>query len=162
MHKLHEHDSPVVEYEAFYSIPHMFKLLLQKHPASLIAGHSSFVFVHGLFGHHERTWTWEASGPGKWSDAADKEKPSWSRSWKGTASTDVSIETKQNTPQASVYWPKALLPTAVPQARIFSWGNDVDIDHIFTSASQSSIYDHARQLASDLASEREDHEKVLF
>jgi hypothetical protein len=53
-----------------------------------------------------------------------------------------------------VFWPKELLPKVVPQTRIFTWGYDVDINHLFSSASQATVFQHAGTLLSDLANKR--------
>lgn len=48
------------------------------------------------------------------------------------------------------YWPRDLLPSDIPNARILSWGYDVS-----TYGDPSSLLGHARQLLSDLCSERD-------
>ncbi|KAK5214475.1 hypothetical protein LTR41_000668 [Exophiala xenobiotica] len=52
------------------------------------------------------------------------------------------------------FWPHDLLIEDMPLARIFTWGYDADIAIPFSFASQSSIFQHATQLLSDLADER--------
>lgn len=47
-------------------------------------------------------------------------------------------------------WPKKMLPAVIPNARIFTWGYDADVNGFFSSASQNSIYQHANNLLSDL------------
>jgi hypothetical protein len=42
----------------------------------------------------------------------------------------------------------------MPHARIFTWGYDVQIDHIFSSPSQASVFQHAETLLLDLATMR--------
>ena len=49
-----------------------------------------------------------------------------------------------------VFWPRDLLPKAFPQARIVTWGYDVQIEGFLAAASQASIYHHAENLLSDL------------
>ena len=49
-----------------------------------------------------------------------------------------------------VFWPRDLLPKAFPQARIVTWGYDVQIEGFLTATSQASIYHHAENLLSDL------------
>jgi hypothetical protein len=53
-----------------------------------------------------------------------------------------------------VFWPYTLLPEVIPQANVYTWGYDVDIDHFFSSAGQSSVFQHANSLLSDVADER--------
>ena len=54
----------------------------------------------------------------------------------------------------STFWPQDLLPSVIPDARIFTWGYDADIDG-FGSRSQSTVNQHAVTLLSDLADQRE-------
>ena len=49
------------------------------------------------------------------------------------------------------FWPRDLLPYAFPQARILTWGYDVQLKHMLTSTSKDSIFHHAGVLLSDLA-----------
>ena len=49
-----------------------------------------------------------------------------------------------------IFWPRDLLPRAFPQARIVTWGYDVQIEGFLAAASQASIYHHAENLLSDL------------
>ncbi len=50
-----------------------------------------------------------------------------------------------------VFWPRDLLPKVFPQARIITWGYGVQIEKMFASASQATIFHHAQTLLSDLA-----------
>lgn len=50
----------------------------------------------------------------------------------------------------TVFWPQDLLPKVFPQARITTWGYDVQIERMFSSTSQASILQHALTLLSDL------------
>ena len=54
-----------------------------------------------------------------------------------------------------IFWPRDLLPRVFPQARIITWGYGVQIEKMFTSASQATIFHHAQTLLSDLAMLRE-------
>lgn len=49
-----------------------------------------------------------------------------------------------------VFWPRDLLPRVFPQARITTWGYGVQIEKMFASASQATIFHHAQTLLSDL------------
>ncbi|KAK1521436.1 hypothetical protein CPAR01_14959 [Colletotrichum paranaense] len=64
----------------------------------------SIVFIHGLKGHREKTWT------------SDK---------------------------ASEPWPKALLPSEIPDARVLAYGYDADVAKATEMVSVSRIRDHA-------------------
>jgi hypothetical protein len=50
----------------------------------------------------------------------------------------------------TLFWPKELLPQDVPQSRIYTWGYDVDIKHIFSSAGHATTFQHAQSLLLDL------------
>ena len=50
-----------------------------------------------------------------------------------------------------IFWPRDLLPRVFPQARIITWGYGVQIEKMFASASQATIFHHAQTLLSDLA-----------
>jgi hypothetical protein len=53
-----------------------------------------------------------------------------------------------------VFWPQDLLPSVLPRAKIYTWGYDVDINHIFKSTGQASVFQHAGTLLTDIADER--------
>jgi len=141
------------------------------------------VFVHGLFGHCEETWTWrgttgkDAPIPGSQtgSDALGLDSSPGQKTKRKFwlfGSKERRRETQQNDESgaphthpstsnglshqknASVFWPKTLLPKAIPQSRVYSWGYDADISHFFSSASQSTVFQHAGSLLSDLADNR--------
>ena len=48
------------------------------------------------------------------------------------------------------FWPQDLLPKAIPKARIVTWGYDVQVEQMLSSASQAIIFHHAQALLSDL------------
>ena len=117
----------------------------------------SIVFAHGLFGDYKDTWAYKhqksSSGDAKTVDRGSSIKSFWKRRSENSKLAPEDVK--------SSFWPQDLLPSQVPNSRIFSWGYDVDIDHFFSNASQATIYDHANQLAADLADEREGLEEVL-
>ena len=49
-----------------------------------------------------------------------------------------------------IFWPRDLLPTHFPRARILTWGYDVRIESLVSKTSKSSIFQHAQTLLSDL------------
>lgn len=109
---------------------------------------SSIVFVHGLFGHPQNTWTCSTSRHG------DQIKPLTSADGEAVEQTPKERSTLGRKAPKDVYWPRDLLPTIMPQSRIFTWGYDVSIDHIFSSASHASVFQHAETLLFDLATLR--------
>ncbi|KAF5489265.1 Protein SERAC1 [Colletotrichum siamense] len=77
------------------------------------------VFVHGLKGHRERTWT-----------ARD----------------------------ASESWPKALLPTKIPYARVLTFGYDASVVEWKRAVSEGRIGNHSFNLLTSLANFRDNDE----
>ncbi|KAK3347076.1 hypothetical protein B0T25DRAFT_293939 [Lasiosphaeria hispida] len=83
------------------------------------------IFVHGLTGDREKTWT--ANG-------------------------------------ASEPWPKALLPSKLPRARILTVGYDANVVGLFGVVSQNSIGNHAENLLNWVAPkiDRENERPIIF
>ena len=51
----------------------------------------------------------------------------------------------------STFWPQDLLPSVIPDTKIFTWGYDANVDGFLSSASQNTTHQHAQNLLSDLA-----------
>ncbi len=106
------------------------------------------IFVHGLCGHPEGTWTW--SGPVEQLNASNVQSSS-------TTNTDRNsrpYKKRRVSPLRSsreVFWPRDLLPDAFPKARVMTWGYKVALDDILKPNSKDSIFHHAGALLSDLA-----------
>lgn len=58
-----------------------------------------------------------------------------------------------------VFWPRDLLPTEFPQARIITWGYDVQVERLMSSASKASIFHHAENLLLDISSLRKSEDE---
>ena len=109
------------------------------------------MLVHGLFGHPKKTWTLKTSSSASTRVPADGDLPS-------STSDETEIEnrhrkkryTKGGDLSQDVFWPRDLLPRAFPQARVVTWGYDVQIEGLLAATSQASIYHHAENLLSDL------------
>ncbi|KAL3296768.1 Kinesin light chain [Colletotrichum asianum] len=93
--------------------PSGIKLLHNPSEAALV----DIVFVHGLTGHREKTWT-----------AHDATDP----------------------------WPKTLLPTKIPTARVLTFGYDASVADWRSVVSVNRVGNHAQNLLSALANFRED------
>ena len=109
---------------------------------SLPAGkaYSSIIFVHGLFGHPKKTWS------------SKKARPSSSNVSQGLNERLKDTEQLDNTNlTGSTFWPQHLLPSVIPDIKIFTWGYDANVDGFLSSASQNTIHQHAQNLLSDLA-----------
>ncbi len=120
------------------------------------------VFVHGLFGHPYHTW---ASQPSSSRSKSPRYRSTVSSSAPTSASSPRSslhlqkedhegIVNNTDIAETTVLWPRDLLPNVVHDVRILTWGYDADIDG-FSSASQSTIHQHAGSLLSDIADQRE-------
>jgi Putative serine esterase (DUF676) len=130
--------------------------------------------VHGLFGHPYRTWTKEhptRSAKCNFDSSAptpEKRHSPWPRYlklWKSSSSGsrspypgaesagNVTLEGSilHDSSSGPLFWPRDLLPTRLPQARIWTWGYDVDINNLLSATSQLSVFRHADALLSDLA-----------
>lgn len=146
----------------------------------------SIVFVHGLFGHPEDTWTGvrdkapldlstypavltepQSGNTSKsvsfWKKGKNRLRPTSSDDRKNADSNSAissdPIVPRSNLPD-TLFWPKELLPIAIPEARIYTWGYDVDINHVFANAGQATTFQHSTTLLSDLANERVSVEDV--
>jgi hypothetical protein len=96
------------------------------------------VFIHGLFGHPFNTWA--VSG-------------------KATRSKGDSLESQRtngNGNASNVFWPRDLLPGVIPNALIYSWGYDADVQNFMSTASLNTIHQHSSNLLNDLADLRDE------
>ena len=143
--------------------------------------------MHGLFGHPEETWTGvrhkapsaasaysavsTAPRPGiidksvwYWKKGIDRLRPAPSSENVKNMNSNFEVSSDpivtSYDPPDTVFWPKKLLPEALPEARRYTWGYDVDINHVFSNASQATNFQHAATLLSDLANERVSVEDV--
>jgi hypothetical protein len=99
-----------------------------------------------------------AVGPADESDSAESDSHTSSDAPEARAgghpapsSENKSTEFRTN----DAFWPKDLLATQMKNARVYTWGYEADVAKAFDFASQSSIYEHAKQLLSDLADEED-------
>lgn len=144
---------------------------------------SSVIFIHGLFGHPYKTWARAQArsrsksprplSPGSSSSLPNREKLSQNTGDQPLQKDDcsslknekLSIDEHDETipprlessgpaaPEIS-FWPKTLLPSVIPNARIFTWGYDADVHKWLSSASQNNIHQHAGNLLVDLSNLR--------
>ncbi|KAI0144132.1 hypothetical protein F4776DRAFT_661226 [Hypoxylon sp. NC0597] len=121
------------------------------------------VFIHGLRGHPERTWT---SGD----EAGGEPQPPKSRRqrlsnmlhWKEAISSDDS-ESRGEAPRGQVFWPRDFLVRDLPDARIWTYGYNADvIGGLFQSNNQNSISQHGRDLATKIKRDIEYKEPIVF
>jgi len=50
-----------------------------------------------------------------------------------------------------VFWPEAILPSVLPETRIFTRGYDADVDAFNTSVGHNNVEQHANDLLTDIA-----------
>ena len=102
---------------------------------------SSIVFVHGLQGHPEKTWTYPP--------------PSVRRRFFRSSSAELSTRA-----QDTVFWPYDLLSKHpdFAQARILTWGYDTKVvSEFFGTSNQQNIYQHGNDLMVGLQQERKNN-----
>ncbi|CAO2648328.1 Nn.00g075950.m01.CDS01 [Neocucurbitaria sp. VM-36] len=114
------------------------------------------VFVHGLQGHPERTWSTQS----RQSDADEDQvsenvRSSRLRLRKLFSRKDKSAEQHPDKVNP-VFWPQDLLPEDCAAARIMTFGYDSDISKFFDGAvNKNSFYDHANDLLRALLRQRQ-------
>jgi hypothetical protein len=117
------------------------------------------VFVHGLFGGPEKTW----SAPVETNDESSQSvvavpelEDTGARKTKlgKTDGHSSTRESRASTKHKPTFWPRDILPQFIPNIRIYTWGYDADIDG-FASASQNNVRQHATNLVADLADLRD-------
>lgn len=128
----------------------------------------SIVFVHGLQGHPQKTWSCAAAAESQASQNRTIAEPqastdkSWWHFWSHTqleASKGVdngSHGTEESANHSQTFWPKDLLAEDFPQARIFTFGYNTQVTRGYAAINQGSIFSHARNLLYDLEIERKD------
>ena len=114
-------------------------------PANPVA---DVVFVHGLQGDPQKTWTYTG-------DVVTKEpEPNQVKTsccmFSNKASAREGIRTRE-----SIFWPRDLLPEARNDVRLMTYGYDSHISKFFSgAANQTNISEHGRSFLSSLSSER--------
>lgn len=107
--------------------------------------------VHGLFGHPKKTWSLNVPNDASEGELARGDVPSETGD---ESETETRPRKKRRTRGRElfqdVFWPRDLLPKAFPQARIVTWGYDVQIEQFLSATSQASLFHHAENLLSDL------------
>lgn len=159
---------------------YVFSSLLQSTSSMLIHCPlvSSVIFIHGLFGHPYKTWAQAPSHSAPARPFAIRSSSSLSNPDNAAQNTadlpspqddnlslknkELSIDKLDESPRSqgersgssvpeALFWPKTLLPSVIPNARIFTWGYDADVSGWLSSASQNSIHQHAGNLLGDLS-----------
>ena len=118
------------------------------------------VFVHGLGGHPEKTWTHKgpASEP---APAQAKEKVTKRSSirlpFRKKKTAAVGTDAGETASPSECFWPFDLLAKDQTSARIFTYGYDSSTSHFHRGpASKSNLLDHGAGLLQALVSARQD------
>ncbi|OTA70590.1 hypothetical protein K449DRAFT_15352 [Hypoxylon sp. EC38] len=121
------------------------------------------VFVHGLRGHPERTWTSGHEAYGKPQPVKSKRRRfSKLFHWDEGTSSD-GTERCGEVPRGQVFWPRDFLVQDLPDARIWTYGYNADvIGGLFQSNNQNSISQHGRDLATKIERDIEHKEPIVF
>lgn len=113
----------------------------------------SVVFVHGFTGHPVRTWTHKTAHVSREQsrhDIDDGKRPT-----NRSRLFPIISHSARDGDRERVYWPKHLLPEALPSARIFVYGYDTNLRHSFgTPISKNTVSDIAWDLLGVLEAER--------
>ncbi|TVY26816.1 Protein SERAC1 [Lachnellula hyalina] len=117
------------------------------------------VFVHGLFGHPQRTWTGQKPEQNIAREAhrthttnAHPAELEHSSQISDTARSNLVTSSEiVGSRSGEVFWPVAILPTVLPDTRNFTWGYDADVDAFNTSVGHNNVEQHANDLLIDIA-----------
>ncbi|RYP26645.1 hypothetical protein DL768_011615 [Monosporascus sp. mg162] len=179
---LFEAENPTIESVPPFTFPHIPHI--PHHPACRLQGlptdfsianrrRCSILFVHGFTGHPERTWTSdhlpERSLPLRKRpvpSSSDVQPPpsKVSRIFSSHPQRPTGLDKHGpgNPPEPEqahgVYWPRDLVPAALPHSRVFTYGYDTNIRSRLSSrpVSKKSVGDHGWDLLCTLADNRRD------
>lgn len=137
---------------------------------------TSIVFVHGLGGHPQNTWTYKSKSGGKTSQqalahpskASDSDNtrtrsalrtfPQNKRRKLGPSEAVGVEQADGNGDEAAqgkdVFWPRDLLTDDFPRARIMTFGYNANVTRGYHAAHQGNIFSHARDLLYGLEAKR--------
>jgi len=104
------------------------------------------IFVHGLLGHPEDTFTKyipveyqkDAAGPTNVGRHVRHAFKAWIRKHQAKH-----IRKNSTIPKSSVYWPRDFLPSSVPNIRILTFGYNAQVIEFFGRANHNGIRQHA-------------------
>ncbi|KAI0534757.1 ankyrin repeat-containing domain protein [Xylaria digitata] len=116
---------------------------------SLEMANIDIVFVHGLQGHPEKTWTYTGN-----SSRHVGKRPLKDRLLGRTSGRGV----EQVVSEDPVFWPRDLLASSgdFAQSRILVWGYDTQVGHFFSASDQQNISQHGNNFLITLQQERKE------
>ncbi|KAG7106194.1 Ankyrin repeat domain-containing protein 50 like [Verticillium longisporum] len=107
------------------------------------------VFIHGFTGHPERTWLQQSPY------THQKQASSGTKNVRSSRFQGI-LDSLKGRPKNNVCWPRDLLPTILPDARVLTYGYDTRISHPFgPQRSQSGVYAIARDFLFELEGRRQ-------
>jgi hypothetical protein len=125
------------------------------------------VFVHGLQGHPQKTWSSDPKlAPSKVSKidkirslsrlnlSSNRKNIASGNSVNEGCTCDVQDERNEKVETKEVFWPRDLLKVDFPRARIMTFGYNTNITQGYTAANQGNIFSHARDLLYALEAKR--------
>lgn len=117
-------------------------------PANPVA---DVVFIHGLQGHPEKTWTY-AGGVSNGESVPESNQVHTSCC---TFKKKPPMKGGKRQINGSVFWPRDLLPKDRNDVRLMTYGYDSDVTKFFNgAANQTNISEHGRSLLNSLSSQR--------
>ena len=133
-----------------------FPILILQRIHSNYLSTSSIVFIHGLHGHPQETWSHRTSA------GSEQKVPTETGVWSLLdrliyRAPEAPPSAAEQIHESCVFWPFDLLPEDCPDARIITWGYDSVITRFFGGAvNQGSIFAHAKDLLFALSRARAD------
>lgn len=111
---------------------------------------NSVIFVHGLFGHPWSTWAAKGrrKAPKPPSSTTIVQLVGEQARPRSTASLEISTPIKS---EDVIFWPKDLLRQVIPNARIYSFGYDANVEKFMASAGLNSVHEHGHSLLNELS-----------
>ena len=117
----------------------------------------SVIFIHGLLGHPEDTFTKylpveyerDAAGPTNVGRHIRHAFKAWIRKHQAKH-----IRKTTRIPKTSLYWPRDLLPVEVTNIRILTFGYNAQVFEFFGRANHNGISQHAQDMLSALQRKR--------
>ncbi|CAH0025972.1 unnamed protein product, partial [Clonostachys rhizophaga] len=128
------------------------------HNPSGLPPDTDILFVHGLQGHPQKTWTYRQPP-----DNQDKPLPPWKKRLRWPRQEAQSTAHQSGAGKAAdVFWPRDLLPRQCPNARILTFGYDSKVTKGYTPVDKGSIFSHVEDLLYSLDRVRVPGRRLVF